>query len=178
MGSYRKKPVVIEAVQLPLTSAPSWLADAMDAGTVRLFAAGNAEIDTLEGVMSADCGDWIICGIKGELYPCKPDIFAASYDPADAATSIERNQVLTPAQKPEGDEQTLERVDGAEDFENLGPPVVIAPYKRPRDKRVTAALDAADRQREAEGLRQAPRKIYTDPRLDPNYKPPKKPFTR
>jgi len=39
------------------------------------------EIDTLEGTMTAAPGDWIIRGIKGELYPCKPDIFAATYDP-------------------------------------------------------------------------------------------------
>jgi hypothetical protein len=39
-------------------------------------------IGTLEGVMAAAPGDWIICGIKGEIYPCKPDIFEATYDPA------------------------------------------------------------------------------------------------
>jgi hypothetical protein len=40
-------------------------------------------IETLEGTMEADIGDWIIRGVKGELYPCKPDIFAATYEPAD-----------------------------------------------------------------------------------------------
>lgn len=40
-------------------------------------------IGTLEGAMRADPGDWIICGVKGELYPCKPDVFAATYEPAD-----------------------------------------------------------------------------------------------
>ncbi len=39
-------------------------------------------IATLEGVMRAEPGDWIIRGVKGEIYPCKPDIFAATYDPA------------------------------------------------------------------------------------------------
>lgn len=82
MPTYRKKPVEIEAVQLPVASAPAWLADAMDAGTVRLWTSGAASIDTLEGTMTASKGDWIIQGIKGELYPCKPDIFAATYDPA------------------------------------------------------------------------------------------------
>lgn len=38
------------------------------------------EIHTLEGVMTADPGDWIITGVKGEKYPCKPDIFAATYE--------------------------------------------------------------------------------------------------
>ena len=40
-------------------------------------------IPTLEGTMQADENDWIIRGVKGELYPCKPDIFAATYEPAD-----------------------------------------------------------------------------------------------
>jgi hypothetical protein len=38
-------------------------------------------IETLEGTMKADNGDWIIRGVKGELYPCKPDIFEATYEP-------------------------------------------------------------------------------------------------
>jgi hypothetical protein len=79
MGRYRKKPVVIDAVQLPVASAPAWLADAMDAGRVRLYTSGGASIDTLEGTMTASAGDWIIQGVKGELYPCKPDIFSATY---------------------------------------------------------------------------------------------------
>lgn len=41
------------------------------------------EIRTLEGVMKADLGDWIICGVKGEFYPCKPDVFAATYEAAE-----------------------------------------------------------------------------------------------
>ena len=39
------------------------------------------KIFTLEGVMEASCGDWIIKGVKGEFYPCKPDIFEATYSP-------------------------------------------------------------------------------------------------
>lgn len=60
MAKYRKKPVVIEAYQC----------------TVRV------SISTLEGTMTAQPGDWIITGVKGEQYPCKPDIFAATYEPA------------------------------------------------------------------------------------------------
>ena len=44
---------------------------------------GGVNIHTLEGVMRADPGDWIIKGIKGEFYPCKPDIFAATYEPVE-----------------------------------------------------------------------------------------------
>ena len=42
-----------------------------------------AEITTLEGVMKANYGDWIIKGVKGEVYPCKPDIFEQTYEPID-----------------------------------------------------------------------------------------------
>lgn len=80
VSDYRKKPIIIQAVQLPISSAPSWLADAIDAGTVRLYANGTAEIDTLEGTMRGDFNDWIIRGVKGEIYPCKADIFIATYD--------------------------------------------------------------------------------------------------
>lgn len=80
MGRYRKKPVVIDAVQLPVSQAPAWLADAMDIGQIELFGDGTAKIPTLEGEMTASAGDWIIHGVKGELYPCKPDIFSATYD--------------------------------------------------------------------------------------------------
>ncbi len=59
MAKFRKKPVIIEAYQT------------------------NAEfvIHTLEGDMKASPGDWIITGVKGERYPCKPDVFEASYEP-------------------------------------------------------------------------------------------------
>jgi hypothetical protein len=44
---------------------------------------------TLEGVMKASVGDWIIRGVKGELYPCKPDIFEATYEPAAVSSAAE-----------------------------------------------------------------------------------------
>ena len=56
-GKFRKKPVVVEAYQ---TSE-------------------SMEIDTLEGKMKADPGDWIITGVDGEQYPCKPDVFQKTY---------------------------------------------------------------------------------------------------
>ena len=68
---YRKKPVVIEATQ--------WFKDG-DHPAVRLSHDGYGAIDTLEGCHVVTPGDWIITGIKGEHYPCKPDIFAATYD--------------------------------------------------------------------------------------------------
>jgi hypothetical protein len=84
---FRKKPVVIEAwhfaeVQEP---QPEWLTRAMMEGGA--WYQGGAEpyitIATLEGEMRANFGDWIIRGVKNELYPCKPDIFAATYEPAE-----------------------------------------------------------------------------------------------
>jgi len=56
---FRKKPVVIEATQAIYPEA----------------------IETPEGTMYADVGDWIITGVRGERYPCKRDIFEATYDP-------------------------------------------------------------------------------------------------
>ncbi|HUT60694.1 MAG TPA: hypothetical protein VNA25_22850 [Phycisphaerae bacterium] len=81
---YRKKPVVVEAHRLAKFAVmPKWLCEAWDSGVVHLHPAGNdlVLIETLEGTMEANMGDWIIKGIKGELYPCKPDIFEATYEP-------------------------------------------------------------------------------------------------
>lgn len=88
MTLYRKKPVVIEAMQLP---APDGIDDGLPGDFIEFLNSGNAEgwnenrdgtvaIHTLEGTMTADIGDWIIRGVKGELYPCKPDIFEATYE--------------------------------------------------------------------------------------------------
>jgi hypothetical protein len=81
VGRYRKKPVVIEAVQYDGTFPLDFLRGAENVG-----AAGDGTtailIETLEGTMRAAVGDWIIRGVKGELYPCKPDIFAATYEAA------------------------------------------------------------------------------------------------
>lgn len=87
MPRYRKKPVEVEARQLTpqtLKSVKQWIGPAARIHTegVPLGAPIRLAIDTLEGVMLADFGDWIIRGVKGEFYPCKPDIFAATYEPA------------------------------------------------------------------------------------------------
>lgn len=89
---YRKKPVVIEAVQFTEAIAAQVLIDGQP-GPFGLSAGGNyhperreihsasISIPTLEGTMRVDLGDWIIKGVKGELYPCKPDIFEQTYEP-------------------------------------------------------------------------------------------------
>ena len=85
---YRKKPVVIEAVRwygklTDETEWPDWFRDELgktlrvDANT--MHPKQILVILTLEGDMRANPGDWIIRGVKGEIYPCKPDIFEATY---------------------------------------------------------------------------------------------------
>lgn len=92
---YRKKPVVIEAFQMTHARRlsnedwPQWMHSAWNEDrdavgglqpTVEHDGTGTISVVTLEGVMEVAPGDWIIQGIKGELYPCKPDIFEATYE--------------------------------------------------------------------------------------------------
>lgn len=75
---YRTKPVVIEAVLWEgtnFTEVEEFCPDAR-------YEEGAFTIKTFEGTMRANKGDWIIKGIRGEFYPCKPDIFEATYDKA------------------------------------------------------------------------------------------------
>ena len=89
MLKFRKKPVVIEAVQYigggnvnPRGAVPMWLWAALETGEAYYTnGADPLKLVTLEGDLTVSPGDWIIQGIKGELYPCKPDIFAATYEP-------------------------------------------------------------------------------------------------
>lgn len=89
MGFYRKKPVVIEAFRhvggtVRLVDLPSWLFHAIiDDKIVSVQPDRSLLITTLEGDMTAQLGDWIIRGVKGELYPCKNDIFEATYEAAN-----------------------------------------------------------------------------------------------
>lgn len=109
MSRFRKKPVEIEAVRFDGMAQvddtpemmfdgsfeqPDWLSEATakregEPGSVYPSGYGPNEslfIETLEGTHRADVGDYIIRGVKGELYPCKPDIFAMTYDPVGAGT--------------------------------------------------------------------------------------------
>ena len=84
---YRKEPVVIEAIQ--------FLDDAKRISELQEFAGKDLrvdyssknnpvlKIDTLGGTMTASVGDYVIKGVNGELYPCKPDIFEKTYEPAE-----------------------------------------------------------------------------------------------
>ena len=92
---YKKKPIIIEAFQMTLERRtdnrdwPEWLNRAWneDRGvqgsvypTIEGTGDGTISIGTLEGEHLVSFGDWIMRGVKGELYPCKPDIFEATYD--------------------------------------------------------------------------------------------------
>lgn len=101
MTKFRKKPVVIEAVRVtaadyngrdwdgcPFSDVPEWLAAALRDGRIVAVTPGHTdyaewEIRTLEGTMLASPGDWIIRGVEGEIYPCKPSVFATTYEPVE-----------------------------------------------------------------------------------------------
>ncbi|MFM6927003.1 MAG: hypothetical protein ACKOX6_00975 [Bdellovibrio sp.] len=82
MPMFRKKPVVIEARQLTpdnIRTLESWCNGSIKG--IRLPVEEQViDIQTREGEMRADMGDWIIKGVKGEFYPCKPDIFQLTYE--------------------------------------------------------------------------------------------------
>lgn len=99
-GRFRKRPVVIEAVQFAHAEsaedpfwrvteedAPPWLVEAIEAGTVshefRSEDYWYFTVRTLEGLMTGGPDDWLIRGVEGELYPCKASIFEATYEPAE-----------------------------------------------------------------------------------------------
>jgi hypothetical protein len=88
MARYRKKPVVVEAWHWAAGNqedTPQWIDDAIDKEVIVLppLNSNGFLINTLEGPVVASPGDWIIRGVKGELYPCKPDIFEATYEPVE-----------------------------------------------------------------------------------------------
>ncbi len=80
MKKYRKKPIVIEAVQWDGSNMGEILVTLGLEQITNDFMTNALEIETLEGTMAASVGDYIIKGIKGEFYPCKPDIFVATYE--------------------------------------------------------------------------------------------------
>lgn len=93
---FKKKPVVIEAVQLKKTQISireivELMGEKVNTENKmelikfyefcdEVFKRGYMNINTLEGTMRANIGDWIIKGVNGELYPCKPDIFEKTYE--------------------------------------------------------------------------------------------------
>lgn len=91
MAKYRKKPVVIEAIQF----------NGRNSADIHEFCGDKVrepvgkdylEIETLEGIHIASPGDYIIKGIKGEFYPCKPDIFEMTYEKVDSENLTHRSK--------------------------------------------------------------------------------------
>jgi len=105
MPKFRKKPVVIDAVLWDgndISSVLNFVLDGhedfshlpkapddphINSGIGHTPADGKLYIPTLEGTMTANPGDWIIRGVKGEIYPCKPDIFAATYESEESSVT-------------------------------------------------------------------------------------------
>ena len=80
MSKYIKKPVEVEAVQFDGTDeSVEWLLPQLKSGEISR-ACNKLYIKTLEGVMEAKVGDYVIKGVNGEFYPCKPDIFEKTYE--------------------------------------------------------------------------------------------------
>jgi hypothetical protein len=98
-STFRKKPVEIQAMKWDGTAAGAtriidWI---LSSGATASYTCSDPDrcakndgdtphwisIKTLEGTMLANLGDWIIRGVQGEFYPCKPDIFEATYEPVD-----------------------------------------------------------------------------------------------
>ena len=87
MAKFKKKPITIEAVQWKngkVSEVTEWISEALyknpkEVGAIMRFA-DEIRIFTLEGYMTATDGDYIIIGVEGEIYPCKPEIFKKTYD--------------------------------------------------------------------------------------------------
>ena len=82
---FRKKPVEIEAFRFAVDNIPDWFMDEVTSRNIiihgtPLQSPEYCQIKTLEGVMRGDAGDYIIRGVNGEIYPCKPDIFNKTYE--------------------------------------------------------------------------------------------------
>ena len=80
MAQYRKKPVVVEAVRW-IGHNKDEITEFMNTGSRLFFVKPpHIQIWTLDGIMTATIGDYIIKGVNGEFYPCKPDIFEKTYE--------------------------------------------------------------------------------------------------
>lgn len=101
MPKFRKKPVVIEAFQMTEEQWshdkdwPDWLTNSPDGpgtGSLQYWGVDSSiTIETLEGSLSVSKDDWIIQGVQGEIYPCKPDIFEATYEPVGKLQPFSRS---------------------------------------------------------------------------------------
>ena len=89
MARFRKKPVVVEAVQFNVPIDVAGLQDFLEGHDEWHLDSRGLVITTLEGEMLANPSDWIIKGVAGEIYPCKPEIFERTYEPVPPMTRID-----------------------------------------------------------------------------------------
>lgn len=92
MGIYIKKPVMVEAFRYWVDNRPDWFCDKVSNNDIVTFPT-HCDIHTLEGTMRGEAGDYIIKGVKGEIYPCKPDIFELTYHKV-SETSLTLNEPI------------------------------------------------------------------------------------
>lgn len=93
---YQKKPVTVEAFKWGVDKKPIWAAEAFVEGTLIEVDTGidlELHIETLEGEMIAEQGDFVIQGVHGELYSCKPDIFEETYVKVDDTDRISSDEI-------------------------------------------------------------------------------------
>lgn len=85
---YRKKPIIIEAFCYNIDPRPDWFMDKVSSNEITTHTGWIGQpsfcfIKTFEGIMTCEMGDYIIKGVKGEIYPCKKDIFEMTYEAID-----------------------------------------------------------------------------------------------
>ena len=105
---YRKKQIMVDAVRYKhgaFDEMCGWVKNALDDGTIGIDEYLKPYINTLEGVMIVSDGDYIIRGIDGEIYPCKPDIFDKTYEPV-MTDEIELKTCPFCLKKPKLDDRT------------------------------------------------------------------------
>ena len=93
INKYRKKPVIVEAVTWTGNNIEEVKELAKNAVEHIIFVDNNLYIETLEGNMNVSVGDYIIKGIEGEFYPCKPDIFKETYETVSMVSDNDRTTV-------------------------------------------------------------------------------------
>ena len=122
MKNYRKKPVVIQAIQLENLEVDSLMKVQQFVGLGKdIFEVkeDGVVIKTLEGDMKASTGDYIIQGVNGEFYPCKPEIFEKTYDLADAPESFLDRVIKEKADLAEKTSKLKDFIDNNPKFDEL-----------------------------------------------------------
>lgn len=163
MPKFRKKPVVIEARRFSGDDVEShelarWCGGRLHLGENLADLRLVIDIPTLEGTMRAEVGDWIIRGVKGEFYSCKPDIFVATYEPVEESV-VSFGNVFADLGFP-ADEAVELRADELAALLDTAPPALTPePAEAPGAKRCATCVwwgDGDDRRVDVHGIEIAP----------------------